>query len=97
MLESRRMRRLVAIALLIVVGFGAVWCVDGCVDPATGHDAPSQSSDASTCIVCVVPFTTSPSVVALREVATAGVPVDLPISHLWVAPTFSIDHPPRIS
>jgi hypothetical protein len=90
------MGRLVAIALLIVVGFGAVWCVDGCVDPATGHDAPSQSSEASTCIVCVVPFTTSPSVVATREIATARVPADLPIAHLWVTPTFSIEHPPRI-
>lgn len=96
MLESRGMRRLVALALLVIVGFGAVWCVDGCADPAMQHAAPSPSSDASTCVICVVPFTTSPSLVAPSEVATARVPIDLPVAHVWVAPTFAIDHPPRV-
>lgn len=88
------MRRVVATVVLVVVGFGAVWCVDGCVDPVMQQDAPAHS-EGSTCIVCVVPFTMSPFVVGPMEVAVVRVGIDRPVAHLWAAPTFSIEHPPR--
>ena len=44
----------------MVVGFGAVWCVDGCVDTLARSHGPLGSSGGSACVVCVMPFRTTP-------------------------------------
>lgn len=85
------MRRVVGILVLVVVGFGAVWCVDGCIDP----NGPLESSGGSACVVCVMPFTTTPHFSLPVQTAVMQAASDAPVVHLWVAPTFSIDHPPR--
>ena len=90
------MRRFVAALLLVVVGLGAVYCIDGCADPTADRDVPGQGADASTCVVCVVPFTTTPIVSDEVVVSKARILTDPHCAHLWDAPTFSIDHPPRI-
>ena len=89
------MRRVVGILVLVVVGFGAVWCLDGCLDPMTRTNAPLQSSGGSTCIVCVVPFTTTPHFSLPQQGAVIRAVAHAPVVHFWAAPTFSIDHPPR--
>lgn len=90
-----RMRRVVGILVLVLIVFGAVWCVDGCVDPLTRSNAPLQSSSASTCVVCVVPFTTTSHFSLRHQGAVTRVVAHAPVVHFWAAPTFSIDHPPR--
>jgi len=89
------MRRVIGVLVLLVVGFGAVWCVDGCADPMTRPNAPLQSSGGSTCVVCVVPFTTTTHFSLPEQAAVMQAVSDTLVVHLWVAPTFSIDHPPR--
>jgi hypothetical protein len=80
--------------VLAVVVFGAVWCVDGCPDP-TDRNSPLRSSGVYTCTICVMPFATVPRFslpeqgVEFRRIA------DVTVVHLWLAPTVSIDHPPR--
>ena len=90
-----RMRRVIGVLVLLVVGFGAVWCVDGCADPMTRPNAPLQSSGGSTCVVCVVPFTTTTHFSLPEQAAVMQAASDPLVAHRWVAPTFSIDHPPR--
>jgi len=89
------MRRVVGILVLVVVGFGAVWCVDGCVDPMARSNGPLESSGGSACVVCVVPFTTTPQFSLPERTGVLKAAADAPVVHLWVAPSFSIDHPPR--
>jgi len=90
-----RMRRVVGILLLVVVGFGAVWCVDGCVDPTRDAGPLRSSGGGATCVVCVVPFTTTAHFSLPVQYAVLQ-PVDHgPVVHLWTPPVFSIDHPPR--
>ena len=89
------MRRVVGILVLVVVGFGAVWCVDGCTDPMTRSNGPLESSGGSACVVCVVPFTTSIQFSLPAQMGVLTAAADIALVHLWVAPTFSIDHPPR--
>lgn len=91
-----RMRRVVGIVLLVVVGFGAVWCADGCVDPMMAQpNAPLESGGASSCVVCVVPFTTTTMFSLPEQSAVLQASADTPVAHLYMAPAFSIDHPPR--
>jgi hypothetical protein len=90
-----RMRRVVGILVLVVVGFGAVWCVDGCVDPMTRSNGPLPSSGGSACVICVVPFTTLVQFSLPAQTGVMQAAADTPVVHLWVAPTFSIDHAPR--
>lgn len=91
-----RMRRVVGILLLVVVGFGAVWCVDGCVDPTREASGPVRSSGSGApCVICVVPFTTTARFSLPVQRAQLRPVADRPVVHLWSAPVFSIDHPPR--
>ena len=83
------------VLVLIVVIFGAVWCVDGCIDPATDTKSPLQSSGTYTCIVCVIPFVTIPRFSLPEQLLEIRTVTDVAEVHLWSAPTFSIDHPPR--
>lgn len=89
------MRRGVAVLVLLVVGFGAVWCLDGCIDPMTAANGPVQAAGGSCCVVCVVPFTTTPTFSLPERAAVTQPLIDAFAVHLWTAPTFSIEHPPR--
>ena len=89
------MWRVVGMLILVVVGFGAVWCVDGCIDPMTRSNGPLQSSGGSACVVCVVPFTTQAQFSLPEQSGVTQAAGDTPVVHRWAAPTFSIDHPPR--
>jgi hypothetical protein len=89
------MRRVVGIVVLIVVGFGAVWCVNGCIDPASEASGSVPTTGGSACVVCVVPFTTAARFSLPEQRAELQPVAASPVLHLWVPPVFSIDHPPR--
>ena len=80
--------------VLVAVVFGAVWCVDGCMDP-TDRKCPLPSSDTYTCTVCVMPFATVPRFSLPARDLDYRTMAEVTIVHLWLAPIVSIDHPPR--
>ncbi len=103
------MRRLQALVVLLVVSFNAAWCLDGCVDPfgdlgshpgeSATLEAPSDGaapSDASTCVMCVVPFEREAAVrLAPSSLFGALVPA-FNVVRPPLAPGHQVEHPPRL-
>ena len=89
------MRRGVGILVLAVVVVGAVWCVDGCLDP-TDRNGPVPSTRTYTCTVCVMPFATVPPFSLPEQQQQIRAVPDATVVHLWAAPVHLIDHPPRL-